>query len=71
MGLGLTERARIGSKSMNMSHTDIMSFTLLSLGIPLVILWRLRTMGWGVRLAIIGMFVTFIIVDAGLWHMEW
>jgi hypothetical protein len=59
---------------MRMSHAQILWFTLLSLGIPLFILWQIRRMKKADRfvwVAMILMLLTFLIVDAGLWYQAW
>jgi hypothetical protein len=62
------------SAIMRMSHAQILWFTLLSLGIPLFILWQIRRMKKADRfvwVAMILMLLTFLIVDAGLWYQAW
>jgi len=59
---------------MKMTRLDLLWFTFLSIGIPLVLLWGMRRAGkldWFARVAMILMLLIFVLVDAGLWVRFW
>jgi hypothetical protein len=56
---------------VKLTHAQILWYTLLTVGLPLFLVWRLRTRGLLIRLILIAMLLTFLLIDVGIWLRDW
>jgi hypothetical protein len=59
------------SGAVKLTHAQILWYTLLTVGLPLFLVWRLRTRGLLIRLILIAMLLTFLLNDVGIWLRDW